>query len=296
MSASLRHGYLLLNKKPGVTSFDSLSGVKKAFATGKVGHTGTLDKFASGLLLILLGRGVKLASLFENCVKEYTGTILFGEETDTLDPEGACVAQGKIPSREEVEAILGNFRGDIFQAPPAYSAVHVNGRRAHELSREGKAPEMKKRPVTVFELEIVSWTPPKAEIFARVSAGTYIRSLARDIALTAGSRAHLTALERTKIGVFSLEDAVGDEAELPNALHPLDRKLFDGLSLPYFLIDENEKKDFFHGRPLEGILAAENLPQAAVAGVFRKGAPDELLGVLKGCGGKWSYGHVFANS
>ena len=136
MSSSVKNGLLLLNKKPGVTSFDSLSNVKKAFATRKVGHTGTLDRFASGLLLVLVGRGVKLVPLFEDCVKEYTGTVFFGEETDTLDPEGSVIATGKVPSREEVEAVLSAFRGDILQEPPAYSAIHVNGRRAYELTRE----------------------------------------------------------------------------------------------------------------------------------------------------------------
>jgi len=301
-----RHGLLLLNKKSGLTSFDSLKAVKKAFATGKAGHTGTLDKFATGLLLVLVGRGVKLAPLFSGCDKEYSATIKFGEETDTLDPEGACIAQGPLPSRQDVEAVLDAFRGDISQAPPAYSAIHINGRRAHELVREGKAPEMKKRPVTVYSLEITSWTPPHAVIQVRCSAGTYIRSLALDIALAAGSRAHLSALSRTSVGCFLIADSVDGEGEaLVNALHPLDRKLFNALSLPCFFVDNNSAKGFFHGKPLQWLLAEEfsNFAaagnEAQAAGVFRKsaaGETDELLGVVERRDGTWRYGHVFAGT
>jgi len=295
-------GLLLLNKKPGVTSFDSLAAVKKAFTMGKVGHTGTLDKFASGLLLVLVGRGVKLVPLFEVCVKEYAGTVFFGEETDTLDPEGSVIATGKIPSRGEVEAVLSAFRGDILQSPPAYSAIHVDGRRAYELTREGKEPEMKKRPVTIFELQIISWTPPLAEILVRCSSGTYIRSLARDIALAAGSRAHLVALVRTKIGGFRLEDAVGcDDANLTEALHPLDRALFEALSLPCFFIDAEAEEAFIHGRPLDGVLTM-GIPPPEVflssgrAGVFSKDGTERLLGFIERRDGRWVYGHVFGGA
>ena len=303
MSVPAPHGLLLLNKKSGLTSFDSLKAVKKAFSTGKAGHTGTLDKFATGLLLVLVGRGVKLANLFSGCDKEYSATIRFGEETETLDPEGACIAQAPLPSRRDVEAVLDAFRGEILQAPPVYSAIHINGRRAHELVREGKEPEMKKRPVTVHSLEISSWTPPHAVIQVRCSAGTYIRSLARDIALAAGSRAHLSALVRTSVGVFSLAESVDGESEsLVSSLRPLDRRLFHALSLPCFFADDRAAEGFSHGKPLQRLLAAEfsgfeaSGSGARAAGVFRKsaaGETDELLGVLERRDGTWGYGHVF---
>ena len=299
-----RHGLLLLHKKTGVTSFGSLAGVKRAFATGKAGHTGTLDKFASGLLLVLVGRGVKLAPLFSGCVKEYTGTIRFGEETDTLDPEGEAVASGPVPSLADIEGILPAFRGCIFQAPPAYSAVHIDGRRAHELAREGKEPEMKKRPAMIHSLEIRSWNPPEMEIYARVSAGTYIRSLARDIALAAGSRAYLSALKRTKVGPFSLENSVEDDEtaeSLEKALRPLDRGLFESLSLPCFFVDRGAAENFVHGRPLETVLpqAAGSVPNQSFAAVFSKsmpGGPELLLGIIEYKNGKWGYGHVFGGA
>ena len=307
MSVKRPCGLILLYKESGVTSFDSLGALKKAFATGKAGHTGTLDKFAEGLLLVLVGSAVKLNFLFEGLTKDYTGTIIFGEETDTLDPEGAVIATASPPSRERVEAALDNFRGDILQAPPAYSALHINGRRAHELAREGMAPEMKKRPVTVHELEIISWSPMETVIHAKVSAGTYIRSLARDLALAAGSRGHLSALKRTKVGPFCLEDAFSfaarseiTEDRLLKVLRPPDPNLFDTLSLPCIFLDEKSKNDFIHGRPLDQLLKLASSVSAAgdncTAGVFGEKDPGDLLGVVSCRNGNWSYVHVFANN
>jgi len=296
MSVPSRNGFLLLDKKAGITSFDSLAIVKKTFATGKVGHTGTLDKFASGLLLALVGKGVKFAPLFKNCIKYYDATLFFGMETDTLDPEGEVTARGGVPSQMEVESALEGFRGDILQSPPAYSAVHINGRRAHELAREGKEVEMKKRPATIHRLEILSWKPPLAEMCFCVSAGTYIRSLARDIALAAGSRAHLTALRRTGIGPFSIKDAV--DCQSAGNLRPLDSELFEALSHPCFYLDDEEAAGFMHGRPLPDTLLPENPAtiNSPYAGVFKKKPSGELLGLIEKRGGEWKYAYVFADN
>jgi tRNA pseudouridine55 synthase len=201
-------GLILLNKQPGITSFDSLRDIKRALGTGKAGHTGTLDKFAGGLLLVLTGRALKLSQWFTHCDKQYEGTICFGAETETLDPEGAVIANASLPSREAVEQALAQFRGEIQQTPPAYSAIHIDGERASTLARKGEMPEMQKRPVTIYRLELRSWEPPFAQIFVHCSSGTYIRSLARDIALAAGSRAYLSALIRTRVAGFRLEEAV----------------------------------------------------------------------------------------
>ncbi|MDR2029779.1 MAG: tRNA pseudouridine(55) synthase TruB, partial [Treponema sp.] len=198
-------GLLLLNKSPGLTSFESLYLVKKALATPKVGHTGTLDKFASGLLLVLVGRALKLCPWFSGCDKRYEAVIRFGVETDTLDPEGSPVARGEAPSPAALEAAMALFRGELLQTPPAYSAVHVGGERAYKLARSGRAVEMRQRPVTIYGLELSSYDPPLASIRVHCSAGTYIRSLARDIALAAGSRGHLSALNRTQVAGFKLE-------------------------------------------------------------------------------------------
>jgi tRNA pseudouridine55 synthase len=297
--SGLRYGLLLWNKEAGVTSFDSLTLVKRSFATSKVGHTGTLDKFASGLLLVLVGRGVKLIPLFGNCTKEYTADILFGEETDTLDPEGTVIAKGELPSREAIEAVLESFRGDILQSPPAYSAKHINGRRSYELAREGKEPEMKKVPVTIHELELVSWSSSIARIRVRVSSGTYIRSLARDIAMAAGTRARLSALRRDTVGPFRLEDAVDKDCpDLSEALRPINASLFEELRLPYFFIDSKTEEGFIHGKNLDGLFEMENLSiekEASAAGVFARDRLD-FLGFMERKNGKWSYGHVFAGN
>jgi tRNA pseudouridine55 synthase len=226
-------GYLLLNKKSGVTSFGALNAVKKALGTGKVGHTGTLDKFASGLLIVLVGRATKFAPLFSGSDKYYDGVIMFGTETDTLDPEGVPVAEATAPSREVVLSVLPQFRGDLLQEPPVYSAIHINGQRASRLVRNGTAVEIQKRPVSIYELSLVSYEPPLANIHVHCSKGTYIRSLARDIAISAGSRGYLVALNRTQIAGFRLDDAISSDstADLTTAIRPVDEAAFQLLSI-----------------------------------------------------------------
>jgi tRNA pseudouridine55 synthase len=296
-TAAEHKGLLLLKKNPGLTSFESLNLVKEVLSQGSVGHTGTLDKFASGLLLVLAGPSLKLSQWFLGASKEYDGVIRFGEETETLDPEGEIIARGPIPSPEDIEKVLPLFRGEIMQAPPLYSAIHINGARAHELARAGERPEIKKRPVRIYGLELLSWEAPCARIRVNCSAGTYIRSLARDIALAAGSRAHLTELVRTRIGGFLLRDAVdpaaGGEALL-SSLRPIDTKTFDALGLPHIAAEEEQVRAMIHGKPLTGIF--KGLPDLPVLGIFghSPAGGEELAAVLEQKQGKWSYGHVFA--
>jgi tRNA pseudouridine55 synthase len=292
------NGLLGLKKNPGLTSFESLSAVKKALSQGSVGHTGTLDKFASGLLLVLAGSALKLAQWVSGAPKEYEGVIRFGAETETLDPEGKIIAEAQAPPAGEIERVLPFFRGEIMQEPPLYSAIHVNGARAHELARAGKRPEIKKRPVHIYELELLSWEAPLARIRVRCSAGTYIRSLARDIALAAGSRAHLAELVRTRIGGFSLGEAV-DPAEGPDvlrsSLRSVDTKVFASLGLPFIAAEEEAVRAMIHGKPLASVF--KDLPDVPVLGVFGPspaGGEGELAAVLEQKQGRWSYGHVFA--
>jgi tRNA pseudouridine55 synthase len=251
-------GLLLLNKKPGLTSFEALRPVKRALGTGKVGHTGTLDKFAGGLLLVLGGRALKLSPWFFHCAKQYEGIVRFGEETDTLDPEGKVVSKAEIPPPEAVEKALSLFRGKIEQAPPEYSAIHVDGKRASVLARAGKAPEMKKRSVCIYLLELLSWEAPDARIRVHCSSGTYIRSLARDIALAAGSRAHLAALLRTDVAGFRLTDAAPDPEDegtaLLESLKPIDRDIISRLGLPCFDLEKESIKKIIQGKPLSQVL------------------------------------------
>ena len=302
--ANKTDGLLLLHKNPGLTSFESLGFIKKNLSTGKAGHTGTLDKFASGLLIVLVGEAAKLASLFSGCRKIYEGQIHFGIETDTLDPEGNIIARAEVPARAAVETILDGFRGNILQAPPAFSAVHIDGVRAHKLSRQGRPPEMKKRPVTIHELELISWDPPFAGIRVNCSAGTYIRSLARDIALAAGSRGYLSGLVRTHIGKFRLADAFNPQdlnqdtdikTALPEAIHPITPAVFELLDMPSGAANPDQLRSILHGQSLEGKIfesLLHDLPDAPAAGIFDE-ETSRLIAVLEQNNGKWQYGRVF---
>jgi tRNA pseudouridine55 synthase len=298
-------GLILLHKRPGVTSFDALRDIKRALGTGKAGHTGTLDKFAEGLLLVLTGRALRLSQWFTHCDKQYEGVICFGAETDTLDPEGAVIANAPVPCRDAVEAALAQFRGDIEQAPPAYSAIHIDGERASALARRGAAPEMQKRPVHIYRLGLLSWEPPLARIFVHCSSGTYIRSLARDIALAAGSRAYLTALTRTHIAGFKLEDAGTVSSEqlavsreqwgvspVPQ-LHPIDRMVFNSIGVTCLDISPADAAKIRNGKPLGQILNNAPPVDGNTAALF---SGDELIAVIERHNNEWKYGYVYARN
>jgi len=298
----MHSGIFFLNKQSGITSFDALRDIKRTLGTGKVGHTGTLDKFAQGLLIVLVGKALRLSQWFTNCDKKYIGKIHFGLETDTLDPEGDIIARAEVPSRDKVESVLNSFTGVILQAPPAYSAIHINGKRASDLSRAGQVPEMKKREVTVYKLELVSWEPPFGEIFVHCSSGTYIRSLARDIALAVESRGYLCALERTQIAGFELGDekmvekgSLGDaknakekkseeERAKDITLLPIDKSVIKKLGMPWYDVSAQEAKDIFHGKPLSPLASSANN-----AAVF---CEDTLIAIIEKKEGKWKYGCV----
>ena len=197
---------ILMDKPSGVTSFSSLGPIKREHRGVKVGHAGTLDKFASGLMVVLLGGATKLNPVFSSFDKEYIASVSFGAETDTLDPEGEVVAEGPIPSEEAIRSILPSFLGRQMQIPPAYSAIHVDGRRAYKEARKGNGPEMPEREIEISSIELLSFDGSEAIIRTSVSKGTYIRALARDIALRLGSRAHLSQLRRLRIGPWTLDD------------------------------------------------------------------------------------------
>jgi tRNA pseudouridine55 synthase len=281
----VQSGMILLNKKPGVTSFEALGEVKRALGSGKVGHTGTLDKFAQGLLTVLTGSALRLSPWFSHCDKQYRGRIHFGAETDTLDPEGDVIAEAEPPSREKVEQAIQMFKGQIMQKPPVFSAIHVNGQRASKLARSGEPPEMKEREVTIYKLELESWQPPFADIFVHCSSGTYIRSLARDIALEAGSRAHLCSLLRTQIAGFKLEMA----PETVESLRPIDKTVIAALGLPWIEVTAPEAENIFHGKPLSPIMENKPLSSHNATAVF---SGETLIAVVEKIDGVWKYGCV----
>ena len=208
----------MVDKPAGWTSFDVVNYVRKMVAQAedkkpkntKVGHTGTLDPFATGLLVLLVGKEyTRKAAALSKADKTYEVTMHLGKTSSTGDPEGEITAVGgNQPSREELEAALQKFTGEIEQVPPIYSAIKVNGQRAYKLARAGKEVVLEPRKTTVHRLDLVDYEYPEARLTASVSSGTYIRTLVEDIAKSMGTGAYTSALCRTEAGRFSLKDAI----------------------------------------------------------------------------------------
>lgn len=198
---------ILFDKEESITSFSSLYSIKRCYAKGtKVGHAGTLDKFASGLMIVLIGNATRLNPVFSSFDKSYIATIRFGEESDTLDPEGRIIKTSDLPSLEEVLYALDKIKGKSLQQPPLYSAVHVDGKRAYKEARKDKEIEMPFRPIEVYEARFISYENGLLTAFFHVSKGTYIRSLARDMAYSINKVSRLEKLRRVSIGPYSISD------------------------------------------------------------------------------------------
>jgi tRNA pseudouridine55 synthase len=301
----IRHeGIALVAKPEGLTSYQTLGPLKRSLGTRKLGHTGTLDKFASGLLVILVGALTRLGPWFTAMDKVYEATLRFGEETDSLDPEGEVIARADPPSLEALRLALPTFRGEIMQAPPAFSAIHIDGERASDRARRGEVLDMAARPVTIHELDLLNYDGRDAKIRVRCSSGTYIRSLARDIALSLGSRARLETLSRTRVGPFRLEAARAPEdfsGEI--GLIPLDAGAATALGFEALALSTRALRAFSHG----GFVGREDLqPMEAVGGeagviAIETGAPKPLavfseegafLGVMEDSDGLLRYRFV----
>ncbi len=227
---------LLIDKPAGMTSFGVVARVRRVLSEQagmvtvkgkdgvsrqrrkkvKVGHTGTLDPFATGLLIILTGSATKQANEFLKLDKEYIATVRLGAVSTTGDPEGEITEQNvcEKPNKVTVEKCVENFVGENWQTVPAFSAVKIGGQRAYKLARAGKAVEMPRRKVKIYEIEILRYEWPELEIRCKVSSGTYIRTLGEDIGRALGVGAYLTALMRTEVGKYRVEDAVGLEEYL----------------------------------------------------------------------------------
>lgn len=210
-------GVLVVHKPAGPTSHDIVGLVRRLAGTRRIGHGGTLDPFASGVLPLFLGAATRLAEYHLGRDKRYRATVCFGASSTTDDLEGELTRAGKAPDQAAVEAALAGFRGTIEQRPPDFSAVKIGGRRAYAMARAGITPELRPRTVTIQALELLSWDATDADrpigtIDLSCSAGTYVRSLARDLGAATGSAAYLGSLVRTSSGSFGLEDAVSVEA------------------------------------------------------------------------------------
>lgn len=216
------NGILLIDKPSGWTSFDVVAKVRGVIKreTGlkkpKVGHTGTLDPLATGLLVLVVGKYTKKVPELSKADKTYEVTMKLGETSTTGDEEGEkSYASDKKPSKEAVLAALAKFKGEIEQIPPAYSAIKVNGQRAYKLARAGKDVVIEPRRVTIYDISDITYDYPFVKFTAKVSSGTYIRTLVEDIGKTLGTGAYMTALRRTRVGQF----AIG-QAQKPDT-HPL---------------------------------------------------------------------------
>ena len=253
-------GFLLVDKPGGWTSHDVVAKVRGIAGMRKVGHAGTLDPMATGLLVIALGPATRLLRFVQSFPKEYLATAVFGVATDTLDADGAVLTRDPMPVREaEVAAVLGRFRGPIMQTPPMVSARKVGGKRLYELARAGETVEREARPVTIHELELTDFAPsdyPEVSLRIVCSTGTYVRTLADDIAAALGGRAHLTSLRRTRNGGLLVDNAMSiealaaaaDEGRLAEVVIDPASALSD---MPAVTVDAAQAAAVSHGRQLE---------------------------------------------
>jgi len=205
-------GLLLLDKPSGPTSHDMVALVRRGAGLRRVGHAGTLDPLATGLLVLCLGTATRLSEYLAGHDKRYVATFRLGQATTTYDAQGEVTTESAaLPDRPAVESALAAFRGRQLQAPPAYSAIKLSGRKAYDLARRGEAVHLAPREVEFYELRLADWSPPECTLEVHSSAGTYIRSLAHDLGQRLGCGAHLSALRRTAAGSFE----VSQSAALP---------------------------------------------------------------------------------
>ena len=206
-------GILLIDKPAGMSSFGVVARIRRVLSEQagkkvKVGHTGTLDPFATGLMILVIGKECKNAGKYSKLDKIYEATFCLGQVSSTGDPEGEITEVGSLrPTREEIERAASQFTGDILQRPPIFSALKINGQRAYKLARDGKEVEIPERKVTVHSLEVVDYTYPELKVRTHVSSGTYIRSLADDLGKALGTGAYCTQLRRTAISKWDISEA-----------------------------------------------------------------------------------------
>lgn len=313
-------GIILYDKKPGVTSFSALGKIKKTLGTKKVGHTGTLDLFAQGLLVVCVGSLTRLAGLITAFDKEYEARIIFGEQTDTLDPTGQVVKTAPLPSLAALKKSLKKFTGKLMQRPPEFSAIKIGGKRASDLTRSGKEAALPERPIEVYEAQLLDCEldaafeggdaneaaasndcglaneralVKSARVRFLVSKGTYIRSLARDIGLDCASAGRLETLKRTRVGNFNLSDACDEESLTAASLREMDAETARLCGLNAAYLRAGQEENFWNGRPLRFSFFEEPLKEGASA-VFSSG--KAFMGAVKKEGGRAFYEYVVPKS
>lgn len=286
-------GILVINKPAGPTSHDVVALIRRLAATKRVGHGGTLDPFAGGVLPIFLGHATRVVEYHLGDTKRYRATVCFGGSSSTDDLEGEITpSDGPAPGRKAVEAALAAMIGPISQRPPAYSAIKVGGRRAYAMARAGETVVLAERQVTLHELDLTAWDDadperPIAIVDVTCSAGTYVRALARDLGETVGSAAYLGALTRTASGPFELADAVplddvrAAAADGPDGLTAMLRPIDDGLdAFPVIDLSETELAAVARG---QFVRPAAGIPSSAAH--YRLRSPDGRLAAIASADG-----------
>lgn len=249
-------GVLNINKPSGISSYDVIRRIKPILQSPiPIGHAGTLDPLASGVLLVLLGEATKVSRFLLDLPKEYVAGVLFGRETDTDDITGKTLAEGPVTglTAQLVQSTLERFTGEIEQIPPTFSALKQDGQPLYRLARKGLEVHPKSRRVTVHELELLDWQPPVVTVRCRVSSGTYVRSLARDLGTALGTVATLKTLVRTKVGQFTIEDATTpdtlDSTSLVDRLAPIEIALAE---MPRITVSLVQAQHLHQGRVVIG--------------------------------------------
>lgn len=271
-------GILLINKPERLTSAEVLNHIKKQFRLKKIGHAGTLDAFATGLLIAGVNEGTKILPLFMERDKIYITTLILGEETDTLESSGLVIYRhkGALPGLIQIEKVLTNFIGEVLQIPPSYSAIKINGKRASDRVREGEKISMKARLVRIDKIEILHWTPPELTLKVYCGKGTYIRSLARDMGRMLGCGAFVKSLERIEISPYTVGEGknleeILKEKNIENIIIPMKE------SLPFVekvILEKEESESLKKGRFVE----KEGLKEASVAIAL---TAEDAIGIVK---------------
>ncbi len=289
------HGWIVLDKPSGMTSSAAVGRVKRLTGAAKVGHAGTLDPLATGVLPMALGEATKTVSYLMDGPKAYRFTVRWGEARDTDDAEGTVTATSRArPTRDQIVAALDRFRGDIEQVPPAYSAIKVDGRRAYDLARDDRAPELAPRTVRIDDIALAAMPDRDHAEFRVVSGkGAYMRSLARDLAAALGTVGHVSALRRTAVGPFdeaqaiSLEilESLGHSAPLSEHLLPVETVLDD---IPALALTEPEGRRLSHGQAIPVMPVASRSPFKNIGqgDVVRAMVEGRLVALAKITGGE----------
>jgi tRNA pseudouridine55 synthase len=295
------HGFLNISKPAGLTSHDVVARVRRLASKGvKVGHAGTLDPAATGVLPVAIGQATRLIEHLADARKGYSGLVRLGVTTATDDGEGEVIAAAPVPplAAEQVEAVVAALRGPIMQTPPIYSALHHEGKRLYELARAGQQVELAPRPITIHRLDWAWAGPDTLSIEVECGKGTYIRSLARDIGAALGCGAHLAALERTFVGPFALADAVALDAllaepgRMPGLLLPPETAV---LGWPVLTLHAEDARRVRNGLPVSLPGAAGGSQAEARPLRARAHGPDGgLLAMMRRDGELWRPEKVFS--